>query len=207
MERQDASRLWPVPGKPGPERDRHITWKELRTLRLSLTALLPEVQGQHVLLWEDNMPVVHIVMNGTSRSPALMSELRHLWAFLLQHNITLVPRYIRSSDNPAHRWSRWKDRSAWQLQPGVASHLQALFGHCTLDAFACRATVLLPRYCSAGPDPGCLQRDAFTMLWTHERSKCGSTHHGNCCSVLFTTGHERLSERHSGGLSVRDGHH
>lgn len=159
-----ASGFW----KEGAERAHHITWKELRTLRLSLTAMLPEVQGQHVLLWEDNMPVVHIVMNGTSRSPALMSELRQLWAFLLQHNITLVPRYIRSEDNPADRWSRWKDRSAWQLQPGVATQLQALFGRCTLDAFACRATALLPRYCSAGPDPGCLQRDAFTMSWARE---------------------------------------
>lgn len=154
--------------KAGLEQSQHITWKELRTLRLSLTALLPEVQGQHVLLWEDNMPVVHIVMNGTSRSPVLMSELRQLWAFLLHHNITLVPRYIRSADNPADRWSRWKDRSAWQLHPALASRLQALFGSCTLDAFACRATALLPRYCSARPDPGCLQRDAFTMSWTHE---------------------------------------
>ncbi len=75
-----------------------------------------------MLLWEDNMPVVHIVMNCTSRSPALMSELRQLWAFLLQHNITLVPCYIRSEDNPADRWSRWKDRSAWQrsLEPAGA---------------------------------------------------------------------------------------
>jgi hypothetical protein len=98
----------------------------------------------------------------------LMSELRQLWAFLMQHNITLLPRYIRSEDNPADMWSRWKDRSAWQLLPAVAKHVQARFGPCTLDAFACRATALLPRYCSAGPDPGCLQRDAFTMLWTHE---------------------------------------
>lgn len=160
-----ASGHWKV----GAEQQQHITWKELRTLRLSLTALLPEVTGQHVLLWEDNMPVVHIVMNGTSRSPALMTELRQLWAFLLQHHITLLPRYIRSEDNPADMWSRWKDRSAWQLLPALATQLQARFGHCTLDAFACRATALLPRYCSAGPDPGCFQRDAFTMSWTDEQ--------------------------------------
>ena len=71
------------------------------------------MQGQHVLLWEDNMPVVHIVMNCTSLSPALMSELQHLWVFLLQHDITLVQWYICSEDNPADRWSHWKNRSAW----------------------------------------------------------------------------------------------
>jgi hypothetical protein len=39
---------------------------------------------------------------------------------------------------------------------------------CTLDAFACRATALLPRYCSAGPDPKALHRDAFTISWARE---------------------------------------
>ncbi len=60
--------------KEGAEQARHITWKEPRTLRLSLMALLLEVWGQHILLWEDNMPVVHIIMNGTLRSPMLMSS-------------------------------------------------------------------------------------------------------------------------------------
>jgi hypothetical protein len=155
--------------KPGPEADRHITWKELRTLRLALASLLPEVQGQHLLLWEDNMPVVHIVTSGSSRSPELMSELRLLWAFLAQHEITLLPRYIRSEHNPADHWSRWRDRSAWQLQPQVMHAVQARAGvRCTLDAFACRATALLPRYCSAGPDPKALHRDAFTTSWKDE---------------------------------------
>jgi hypothetical protein len=74
------------------EQARHITWKELLTLHLSLTELLLEVLGQHILL----CPVVHIVMNSTLRSPMLMSELQQLWAFLMQHNITLLPHYIWS---------------------------------------------------------------------------------------------------------------
>jgi len=164
-EQRIASGYW----KAGPEMDLHITHKELKTLRLSLTSLLDSVRGQHILLWEDNMPVVHIVMNGTSRSPALMTELRQLWSFLALHNITLSPRYIRSSDNPADYWSRWRDRSAWQLLPSLASLLQRRFGMtCTLDAFACRATALLSRYCSAGPDPGAWRYDAFTVPWQEE---------------------------------------
>lgn len=154
----------------GTEANQHITWKELRTLRLSLQALLPEVQGQHVLLWEDNMPVVHIVLNGSSRSPELMTELRLLWAFLAKHDITLLPRYIRSQDNPADYWSRWQDRSAWQMLPSVFNALQ-LRRHgeaFTLDPFACRATALVQRYCSLRPDPGALARDGFSVSWRHE---------------------------------------
>ena len=152
------------------EVEQHITWKELRTLRLSLTALLPEVRGQHVLLWEDNMPVVRIVLNGCSRSPLLMTELRKLWALMHEHDITLLPRYIRSADNPADWWSRWRDRSAWALNPGLFASLQRRAGPrpLTLDAFACRATAQLPRYCSRFPDPDAIGRDAFSISWSDE---------------------------------------
>lgn len=155
--------------KPGKELDQHITWKELRTLRLALVALLPEVRDQHILLWEDNMAVVHIVCNGCSRSRELMDELRLLWSFLARNNITLVPRYIKSSDNPADFWSRWQDRSAWSLRLPVFEKIQRSVGFpFTLDPFACRATALVPRYCSLRPDPGALARDGFSLDWTNE---------------------------------------
>uniref|UniRef100_A0A7S0Z4Q6 Reverse transcriptase domain-containing protein n=1 Tax=Hemiselmis tepida TaxID=464990 RepID=A0A7S0Z4Q6_9CRYP len=164
-EQHVASGYW----RRGDEAALHITHKELKTLRLSLAALLQHVRGQHVLLWEDNMAVVHIVMNGTSRSPALMTELRQLWSFLAEHRITLCPRYIRSSDNPADFWSRWRDRSAWQLDPALFLQLQLRWGiTCSLDAFACRATYLLPRFCSARPDPRAWRFDAFTVPWGSE---------------------------------------
>jgi hypothetical protein len=155
--------------RPGPEASQHITWKELKTLRLALTALLPEVSGQQILLWEDNMPVVRIVINGSSRSPSLMTELRKLWALMHTHNITLLPRYIRSEDNPADYWSRWRDRSAWALTSSLFVSLQKRTSEAlTLDAFACRVTAQLPRYCSRIADPGALARDGFTLDWSKE---------------------------------------
>lgn len=152
----------------GTEAALHITAKELKTLRLALISFLPEVRGQHILLWEDNMPVVHIVCNGTSRSPELMQELRLLWGFLAKHNITLLPRYIRSEDNPADFWSRWQDRSAWTLNPLIFDRIHRLHGPFTLDVFACRATAQLPRYCSLRADPGALARDGFSVEWSNE---------------------------------------
>ena len=131
---------------------------------------MPEVRNQHVLLWEDNIPVVRIVLNGCSRSPLLMTELRKLWALLHEHNITLLPRYIRSADNPADWWSRWKDRSAWSLNPALFASIQRRAGPqpVTLDAFACRATAQVPRYCSRHADPEALSRDAFSLSWSGE---------------------------------------
>jgi len=127
------------------------------------------VRGQHILLWEDNLAVVHIVCNGSSRSPALMAELRRLWGFMAEHNITLLPRYIRSEDNPADFWSRWRDRSAWQLSIPLFTALQKRVGvPFTLDPFACRATALLNRYCSLRPDPGAYARDGFSVDWGGE---------------------------------------
>ena len=156
---------------PGKEKEAHITFKELRAVRLSLLALLPEVQNQHILLWEDNIPVVHLIANGTSRSPELMQELRLLWAFLITHNITILPQYVKSQDNPADWWSRWEDRSAWHLQPALFDHLQALHlgtKSYTLDPFACRATALTARYCSLRPDPDALARNGFSVAWADE---------------------------------------
>jgi hypothetical protein len=153
----------------GQESSLHITAKELKTLRLALQSFLPEVRGQHILLWEDNMPVVHIVCNGSSRSPALMAELRLLWGFMAEHNITILPRYIRSEDNPADFWSRWRDRSAWQLSIHIFQALQKRVRvPFTLDAFACRVTAQLPRYCSLRPDPGAYARDGFSVDWSGE---------------------------------------
>lgn len=160
--------------KPGTEAESHITWKELRTVRLAMTALLPEMRNQHILVWEDNMPVMRILCSGTSRSPFLMHELRKLWHLMHANNITLLPRYIASADNPADYWSRWRDRSAWSLAPNHFRH--ALYRACeqvrlpplTLDAFACRVTALLPRYASRFADPDALARDAFSLDWSSE---------------------------------------
>ena len=64
------------------DRQQHITWKELKAVRLAVMSFLPRLRGRKVLLHEDNQAVVGVLTHLTSRSPAMMNELRKLWLIL-----------------------------------------------------------------------------------------------------------------------------
>ena len=90
----------PVWGVWSPwEAAKHITWRELRAVRLFLLAHLPHLRGRRLLLDEDNQAVIAMVHSLTSKSPELMAELRLLVIVLYENDIALRTRYIRSEDN------------------------------------------------------------------------------------------------------------
>lgn len=63
-----------------------ITWKELKAVRLAALSLPPRLRGRRVLLiHEDHQSMIGVLTHLTSRSPALMNELRKLW-FILDNN-------------------------------------------------------------------------------------------------------------------------
>eukprot|EP00873_Tetraselmis_striata_P029448 jgi/Tetstr1/449712/TSEL_036780.t1 len=57
------------------------------------------LRGRQVLLHEDNMGLVHLLANLTSRSPMLMTELRKLWFILDSNDISIRARYIKTMAN------------------------------------------------------------------------------------------------------------
>jgi hypothetical protein len=57
-------------------RHQHITWKELRAVRLAIESFLPQLRGRNILLHEDNTAVVATLSKLTTRSPAMMTELK-----------------------------------------------------------------------------------------------------------------------------------
>eukprot|EP00873_Tetraselmis_striata_P037030 jgi/Tetstr1/457294/TSEL_043899.t1 len=65
----------------------HITWKELKAVRLAVESFLPNLAGRDVLMHEDNHAVRHVLSGLTSRSPEMMAELRRLWCLLDSHGI------------------------------------------------------------------------------------------------------------------------
>eukprot|EP00873_Tetraselmis_striata_P009239 jgi/Tetstr1/429503/TSEL_019408.t1 len=77
----------------------HITYKKLKAVRHAVLTFLSELRGQQVLLYEDNMGVVHTLANLTSRSPLRMTELRKLWFILDSNNISIRARYIKTTAN------------------------------------------------------------------------------------------------------------
>jgi hypothetical protein len=93
------------------DRRQHITWKELRAVRLAIESFLPQLRGRHVLLHEDNTTVVATLSKLTTRSPVIMTELRRLLHLLDVNDNSIRPRYIRSAANMwADNLSRELDR-------------------------------------------------------------------------------------------------
>eukprot|EP00873_Tetraselmis_striata_P027399 jgi/Tetstr1/447663/TSEL_035021.t1 len=73
----------------------HITYKKLKAVRYAVLTFLTELRGRQVLLHEDNMGVVHILVNLTFPSPLLsMTKLRKLWSILDTNDIFIRARYI-----------------------------------------------------------------------------------------------------------------
>ena len=129
------------------DRLEHITWKELRAVRHAVNSFLPQLKGRQVLLHEDNTAVVAALTKLTSRSPAMMEELRRLWYLLDTNDIHIRARYIRSAANVwADTLSRELDTEDWQLNPQIFEHLQRRWGPHTVDRFASMLNAQLPRF-------------------------------------------------------------
>ena len=158
------------------DREQHITFKELKAVRYAVQSFLPLLAGRNVLLHEDNQAVVSVLTHLTSRSPAMMAELRKLWFILDSHDIHLRPRYIRSAANIwADRLSRERDTSDWSLNPRVFRHLDRLWGPHTVDRFATMENALLPRYNARWLDPLAEDIDSLRLsdsAWRRENNWC-----------------------------------
>ena len=158
------------------DRAMHITFKELKAVRLAVRTFLPYLSGRWVLLHEDNQAVVAVLTHLTSRSPAMMAELRKLWWILDTQEITILPRYIRSAANIwADRLSRELDHGDWQLNPRIFRYLDRIWGPHSVDRFASMENALLERYNSRWMDPGTEAVDSLRLpdhQWRRERNYC-----------------------------------
>ena len=154
----------------------HITWKELKAVRLAILSFLPKVRGRRILLHEDNQSVIGVLTHLTSRSPAMMNELRKLWYLLDTNDILLRSKYIRSAANIwADNLSRESDSSDWQLNPRVFTLLDTRWGPHTVDRFASATNRQLPRYNSRWLDPDTEAVDSLRLpntSWASEHNWC-----------------------------------
>eukprot|EP00873_Tetraselmis_striata_P019580 jgi/Tetstr1/439844/TSEL_028255.t1 len=157
----------------------HITWKELKAVRLAVESFLPHLAGRNVLLHENNQAVCHVLSGLTSHSPEMMAELRRLWCLLDSHGIHLRARYIRSAANiSADRLSRHLDSDDWQLDPLMFAELESRFGSHSIDRFASALNTLLPRYNAAWLDPTCEAVDSLHLPnadWRRENNWCNAS--------------------------------
>ena len=75
----------------------HITVKELVPIVLACAVWGRCWRYQHVLVWCDNMAVVHVLHSLTSRDPAIMHLLRCLYYYLALYNIHLEAKHVHNS--------------------------------------------------------------------------------------------------------------
>jgi hypothetical protein len=161
----------------GDELELHITLKELKAVRFTVERFVAELQGKRVLLWEDNQAVAAILTNVTSRSPALMAELRKLWWLIDTNDIALRAKYIRSAANVwADALSRDRSgQSEWRLAPELFKQIDADWGPHHVDRFATPLNALLPRFNTLMATPTGAAVDALAQSdeeWRSGRSWC-----------------------------------
>ena len=153
------------------EAEWHIGMRELRAVRLAVTLWIERLRGRRVLLYEDNQSVVAILTTLTSRSPQLMHEVRLLAEVLDRNEIHLRAIYIRSADNVvADFFSRLAAPHDYRIAEARFQSVQAMWGRCTVDAFASGATARLQRWWAERPTHGAEAVDAFAQEWRGERA-------------------------------------
>jgi len=152
------------------EAELHITHRELIAVRLFITHYVEALRGRRLLLWEDNQAVVAILLSLSSRSPALMAELRLLLELIDVNDISLRALYIRSAENiVADHFSRVVQPREYSIAPAVFTSVSEWWGTPSVDAFASPATALVPRFWSERLTHGAEGTEAFSQSWVGER--------------------------------------
>ena len=148
----------------------HITMKELRVIEEMLKVYGESVKGKVLRFLEDNMGVVAILSNFSTRSPAMMDILDRIINMLCIWDIELRMLYCDTNNMPADWFSRDANKGDWQLAPAVAEQYIHHWGVCTVDRFADYANALLPRFNAAYPCLGSEALNCYTQDWSHERN-------------------------------------
>jgi hypothetical protein len=156
----------------------HIHVKELYAVYFSVCSFKTLLQGQCVLVHEDNVVAQWALHKLSSRVPGLMRILRRLFSVLQEHNITLQVTRVRSEDNLADAYTRFHDRNDYCLSWRWFEYLDALWGPHTFDRFATQVNARCAQYNSMFWDPGTQGVDAFLYDWSQG-------HHNNWANPPF----------------------
>ena len=148
--------------------NRHINVKEVCAVRFCLLAFGSQLLGRRGVLHlrVDSRVAMHVINSFSSRSPALMSELRKLHTVVRSLGVTLRATWLASVANVwADRLSRQRDKDDWRLSRSVYARLAARYGEHTVDRFATALNTHCPRFNSLLHDPGSEAVDAFSVSW------------------------------------------
>ena len=151
-----------------PWGEEHINVLELRAVFLALKALLPSIQGRHVLVRTDSSATVfHVNHQGGTRSLRCLQGAQTLLFWAAQHLASLRAVYIPGVANQAaDLLSRTGPLPGeWRLHPEVVALLWAQFGMACADLFASAETTHCRMWFSLMGRGGPLGLDALSHEW------------------------------------------
>ena len=161
-----ASGMW-----TGRACGRHINYLELLAVHHTLQAFGSQLRGQSVLLWEDNMTIVHVLTNRTTRSLELMHLLRRVHYLIDTMGVNLTVRYIASKENSqADALSRGSPHDELVLRPEAFRRLERRYGPHTVDRYATAANAQLARFNTLLPEAGGEAAMALSQQWAGENN-------------------------------------
>lgn len=169
----------------------HINCLELGAVTRALQSfkhLIPS--GSIIRLRTDSMVALHVMRASSSRSPALMAEMRNLYELCQDMNVELRVEHVSSVLNDwADRLSRENNSTDWTLSRPTFLELERAYGPHTVDLFASTLNARCPRFYSRWLCSGALGTDAMQHDWTAENAWANPPFHmvGSVVSRILNT--------------------
>ena len=150
------------------QRDLHINVKEVAAVRFCLLAFGAQLLGEEGLLrlGVDSRVAMHVINGFSSRSPALMDELRKPHEVAQRYRGTLRASWLPSVANVcADALSRQSDCHDWRIADRTFSALQQRYGPYTVYRFAIPLNARCPKFSTKTHAPGTEAVDALSVGW------------------------------------------
>eukprot|EP00170_Pyropia_yezoensis_P005554 contig_22552_g5569 len=155
----------------------HINLMELRALRLGLPSFVAVLRepGTIIRLRKDSRVAMEVINSVSSRSPALMKELRRLHAVCTSSGVMVRVEYPPSALNLwADRLSRTKDSTDWTLSRTAFLAQEAFYGPHTVGIFETAENAQCGRFYFKFPSLGGAGVDALRLPWAAENGWANS---------------------------------
>ena len=147
-----------------------INLLELRAIRLGLQEFEEDLQDRAVGILSDNRTAVsYLLKEGGTHSVSLNREAQLTLQWAEDHNVRLIPQYIRGKDNVVADALSRPDQlqsTEWTLHQEVVDRLCRLWS-ANIDIFATPLNYRLQAFFCPFSDPMAVGTDAFLQSWDY----------------------------------------
>ncbi len=146
------------------------TARELTAVLFTIRSFASLIRHKTVLLLTDNQACAKIIESG-SMKPHLQKLALEIFAFSIENNVNLDPRWIpREFNTQADALSKAFESDNWAVRPLFFRHFDKTWGPYTIDRFADSQNSQLSRFNSRVPSPGSIGIDAFSYDWSEDNN-------------------------------------